>query len=67
MIVVYGANFDDFFFFFLKFVWRIFSYFNCLQRRPKLGAFITASFDTASHITNDLKTLYEKFNIVVKT
>ena len=37
------------------------------HRQPKLGAQITASFDTVLHITNDLKTLYEKSNIVVKT
>ena len=29
---------------------------------PKLGAQITASFDIVLHITNDLKTLYVKFN-----
>ena len=33
------------------------------HRRPKLGSLITASFDTVLHITNNLKTLYEKFNI----
>ena len=36
------------------------------HRRAKLGAQVTASFDTVLHITNDLKTLCEKFNIVVK-
>ena len=36
-------------------------------RRPKLGAQITASVDTGLHIMNDLKTLFEKFNIVVQT
>ena len=37
------------------------------HRWPKLGAQITTSFDTVLHIKNDLKTLNEKFNIVVKT
>ena len=32
------------------------------HRWPKLCAQITASFDTVLHITNDLKTLYVKFN-----
>ena len=36
-----------------------------IHRRPKLDVLITASFDTALHITKDLKILYEKFNIVV--
>ena len=43
----------------------IFSFLN--YRRPKLDAQITASFDTGLHIMNDLKTLYEKFNIYVQT
>ena len=32
------------------------------HRWPKLGAQITTSFDIVLHITNDLKTLYVKFN-----
>ena len=35
--------------------------------RPKLDPQITASFDTVLLITNDLKNLYKKFNMAVKT
>ena len=37
------------------------------HRWPKLDAEITASFDTVLLFTNNLKNLYEKFNIAVKT
>ena len=45
--------------------YTIFSFLN--YRWPKLDAQITANVDTGLHIMNDLKTLLEKFNIVVQT